>query len=358
MGKQQGNIMSKKKIFVIFTGGTICTLIKNGIMDTDSKATLALIDFYKKSDSACKDEVDFTIGESFDILSENMTVDCWNKLIAYILDNLDTLKEFDGIIIAHGTDTLAYSTSLFSVLLKGFEVPLIFVSSNFSIMNEDGTPNLQANGNINFKAAVECINKGICPGVYATYKNPEDKRIYLHNGGHLIQCTIYDDNFYSCDPVNITDLNKHNLNNLWWKEKDNKNNMLILKLKDKVLENCVLKVNPYVGLNYDLFNLKKVKAVLHGAYHSGTSCVVKNHKNANYNNNSILYFFDRCAELNIPFYYSPSPTGDGFNVYASVPYIRNHTANGQKPIILYGDTEELVYAKLIIKYSLGIENLI
>ncbi len=350
--------MSKKRIFVIFTGGTICTLIKNGVMDTDNKATSALIDFYKKSNSFCKDEIDFTEGESFHILSENMTVDCWNKLTLYFLNNIEKLREYDGIIIAHGTDTLAYSTSLFSVLLKGFEIPVIFVSSNFSIMNEDGSENSQANGNINFKAAVECIYKGICSGVYATYKNPNDRRIYLHNGSHLIQCTIYDENFYSRDPLNITSLDKLNLKDLWWREKDNKNNMLILKLKDKALENCILKINPYVGLNYDLYNLEKVKAVLHGVYHSGTSCVVKNHKDAEYDNSSVLYFFDKCAELNIPFYYSPSLTGDGCNVYASVPYIKNHTANGQKPIILYGDTEELVYAKLLVKYSLGIEDLI
>ncbi len=350
--------MNKKKIFTIFSGGTICTLIKNGIMDTDNKAASALIDFYKKSDSFCKDKVIFTEGECFHILSENMTVNNWNRLSLYFLNNIERLREYDGIIIAHGTDTLAYTTSLFSVLLKGFDIPVIFVSSNFSIMNQDGSKNEKANGHDNFQAAVECIYNGICPGVYATYKNPKDNKIYLHNGGHLIQCTIYDDNFYSKDPIDITVSDKLDLKALWQEEKSDKNNMLILMLKDKELKSCILKINPYVGLNYDLFNLENVKAVLHGTYHSGTACVVRNDKEITYDNSSVLYFIDRCTELNIPFYYSPSLTGEGFNVYASVPYIENHIATDKKPIILYGDTDELVYVKLLVKYSLDIDALI
>ena len=40
----------KKKILTIFSGGTICTLIKKGVMDTNDEASYALTDFYKKSD--------------------------------------------------------------------------------------------------------------------------------------------------------------------------------------------------------------------------------------------------------------------------------------------------------------------
>ena len=349
----------KKKILTIFSGGTICTLIKKGVMDTNDEASYALIDFYKKSDSFCRDQVEFFDGESFHILSENMTIKNWNRLTGYFYENIEKFKEYDGIIVAHGTDTLAYTTSLFSVLLKGYEIPVIFVSSNFSIMKEDGTENEKANGNANFKAAVECIYKGIGPGVYAIYKNPEDNRVYLHNGGHLIQCDIYDDNFYSRDPYDITDINNlDNYNNLWHQEKDGKNNMPILKRKDNELKGCVLKINPYVGINYDSFNLSNFKAVLHGTYHSGTACVVKNKKDADYDSTSILYLIDKCAGLNIPFYYSPSLTGEGFNVYASVPYITNHITDGIKPTVLYGETEETVYAKLLVKYSFGIDDLI
>ena len=55
----------EKQILVVFTGGTICTTIKNGEMNTDSEAPMALIDFYKKSDSFCKDKVHLKKGEEF-----------------------------------------------------------------------------------------------------------------------------------------------------------------------------------------------------------------------------------------------------------------------------------------------------
>ncbi|MBE7020148.1 MAG: hypothetical protein E7411_01770 [Ruminococcaceae bacterium] len=346
--------MDKKKILTVFSGGTICTRVRNGVMDTDKSASSALIDFYKKSSSFCKDEVSFKEGESFHILSENMSIRNWNRLISYFAKNIEEFKNYDGIIVAHGTDTLAYSTALFSLLLKGFQVPVIFVSSNFPIMNEDGSPNEQANGSDNFKAAVECIYSGLASGLYATYKNPKDGKMYLHKGAHLIQCAIYDDNFYSKDPVDITDFKGELLKGLWQEKKDGKDNMLILRFKDTCLKGGILKINPYPGIDYSLYKLDGVRAVFHGTYHSGTSPVIINQKDKEYDQSSVLYLIDKCAEMDIPFYYSPSLTGEGFSVYASVPYIENHIVNGNNPVILYGDTDELVYAKLLIKYSLDI----
>ncbi len=347
-----------KNILTIFTGGTICTTIKNGVMNTDRAASAALIDFFKKSNSPYKTDVNIEQGKFFGILSENMTVDTWNAIIAHFIDNMHTISKYDGVIIAHGTDTLAYTTSLFSILLRGFGIPVIFVSANYSIVTEDGEQNPISNGIDNYTAAIECICRNIVPGVYATYKNPEDGRMYLHNGGHLIQCRIYDDNFYSRDAIDITDSDNVDLSGLWASAESNTNDLPIMKLRYKKLTNCILKISPYTGLNYDMFNLDCAKAVLHGTYHSGTSCVVRTAHSLQYenNNSSVLAFFDRCANRDkpIPFYYSPCRTGNKFNVYASVPYIETHTANNQRPVILYGQTDELVYVKLLFAYSIDL----
>lgn len=339
---------NQKRILVVFTGGTICTTIKNGEMDIDSKAPMALIDFYKKSDSFCKGDIHLEKGKEFYILSENMTVNKWNVLIDYFQDILTSNSKYIGIIVAHGTDTLAYSTAMFSLLLKGVKIPVVFVSSNNPIMTENNKKNPLANGVENFTSAVECIYKGLPAGVYATYKNTEDNKMYLHKGENLIQCAIYDDNFYSRDALDITDLKnvkfeleeKHNIN------------IPIINMGKKRLTDCILKINPYVGLNYNMYNLENVKAVLHSTYHSGTSCVEKTEEQNDYSKNSILYFIDRCAEKNIPFYYSPSKKGEQQTVYASIPFIENHIANSQKAHFCYGNTEELVYCKLLYAYSM------
>lgn len=344
-----------KNILVVFTGGTICTTIKNGIMSTDATAPKALIELFNKSDSPCKDYVNFKSSETFNILSENMTVKKWNELIEYFQNKLPNCTEYDGIIIAHGTDTLAYSCALFSILLKGITIPVFFVSSNNSILCEDGTPNPRANGAENFRSAVECICKGINPDIYATYKNTEDGRTYLHKAEKLIQCAIYDDNFYSADAIDITDIEGAELFTVKNYSKFDHTHLPIMKMHNKKLEDCILKISPYVGLNYDMLNLQKVKAVLHGTYHSGTACVVKTSEIQSHSDEagSILYFFDKCAQSNIPFYYSPSKTGAEHTVYASVPFIEKHTCNDQKFRIYYGQTDELMYVKLLIAYSLG-----
>lgn len=347
------SLPAEKKILVVFTGGTICTTINNGEMNTDSKAITALVDFYKSSDSFCKGQVRLENGKMFNILSENMTVNKWNEVIDYFQGIFKNKFDYDGIIVAHGTDTLAFSTAMFSILLKGLKIPVIFVSSNYSIMNEVGTKNPLANGVENFKSAVECIYKGIPSGVYATYKNPEDNIMYLHKGEHLIQCTIYDDNFYSRDAVDITDLDKVKFK-AEKSEKTEISDIPIIKMGENRLCDCILKINAYVGLNYNIYNLENVKAVLHSTYHSGTACVEKTAEQSSYGNNSILYFIDKCAENNIPFYYSPSRVGEAYNVYASVPFIENHISNGQKAHIFYGDTEELMYCKLLYAYSLDL----
>lgn len=345
----------KKKILVVFTGGTICTTIKNGVMSTTAKAASALIEIFKKSTSLYKDTVRFKEGKKFNILSENMTVNKWNEIIEYFQETLPLLSEYSGIIVAHGTDTLAYSTALFSQLLKGITIPVFFVSSNYPILLEDDSPNPMANGAENFRAAVECICKNIVPGIYATYKNPDDQLMYLHKGEHLTQCEIYDENFYSRDALDVTDPSSTPFETVIEYDKFETSHLPIMKLEDRHLEDCILRVTPYVGLNYDMLCPEKAKAVLHGTYHSGTACVVRTTESPDYLSgaNSILYFFDRCADNNIPFYYSPSKIGEKHTVYASVPFIEKHIApNGQKIQIYYGQTDELMYIKLLIAYSL------
>ena len=63
--------------------------------------------------------------EPLSILSENLTVDHWNRL-------LDTLRPvlregraaYEGIILTHGTDTLAYTAALLDQLLAGTPLPV------------------------------------------------------------------------------------------------------------------------------------------------------------------------------------------------------------------------------------------
>ena len=178
-----------KKILLILVGGTICTsLNEHGTLSISEGAGLSLIENFRDSNSPFKNDVQITPTENLFILSENMSIPNWNRMLDAYRKYITT-DDFDGVIFGHGTDTLAYSTALFSQILAGTDIPVFFVSSNARLDSE------RANGNDNFRYAVELICKGIEPNVYATYKNISDGRMYLHLGSHLEQCKNYSEDF-------------------------------------------------------------------------------------------------------------------------------------------------------------------
>ena len=109
-------------ILLVLTGGTICTSVRDGLrtLDTES-ASLRLVEEFRHSGSAFAD-TRFTVGERFHTLSENMTVAVWNRMADYF--RTVDFARFDGVIVAHGTDTLAYTASMFALLLSGAGVAM------------------------------------------------------------------------------------------------------------------------------------------------------------------------------------------------------------------------------------------
>ncbi len=335
-----------KNILLVLVGGTICTaLTEHGTLSVSSNAGTKLVQGFMASDSPYKDSVNITTSENLGILSENMTVDKWNLILKTYKQEI-AKKEYDGVIFAHGTDTLAYSASLFSMLLADTKIPVFFASSNARL----GTPT--ANGDENFRCAVECICRGFAPNVYVPYKNISDSRMYLHLGSRLEQCKNYSDDFYSVGAIDITDFKEADFNVLderLKKEKSASGKKNIVDINDEItLSDCVLLINPYVGINYSVYNYANFSAVLHGSYHCGTACVEIKDEEDNYTNHSILYMLDRCAESGVDAYITPTRQVGEF--YDTIRVMANH---GERKInCLYGTTQETVYAKLLIAYSL------
>ncbi|MBR3570804.1 MAG: asparaginase [Oscillibacter sp.] len=322
-------------ILLVLTGGTICTGVRDGLrsLDTDA-ASLRLVQGFRNSASPFAQSAEFTIGEQFQTLSENMTVALWNRMIGYFRE-VD-FSAYDGVIVAHGTDTLAYTASMFALLLAGLDVPTVFVSSNAPLEHGDA----RANGAANFRAAVDCIGYGLLPGVYAAYRNVTDGRTYLHMGARLKQCADYSEDFYSAGALDITELSPETLSGF---PDSLPLARPLLYLPGLSLSDCVLNVRPYVGIRYDAYRVENFRAVLHGAYHSGTACVSAGGAG------SILRLLDACADAGTDLYLSPARNQG--EVYDTVPAMLNYSRNGRKIIPLYGATEETAYCKLLLYYS-------
>ncbi len=66
----------------------------------------------------------------FEILSENMKAEYWQKLAGKVKDAANS--GIDGIIIGHGTDTMSFTSAALSFILKDLSIPVVLVGSQRS----------------------------------------------------------------------------------------------------------------------------------------------------------------------------------------------------------------------------------
>ena len=90
--------------------------------------------------------------------SANMTPCYWQRLRAAIIEAVDG-QGCDGVLVLHGTDTLAYSAAAMSFQLLGLTVPVLFTGS----MLPAGTPDSDAWENLT--GALQVLSQGTSPGV-------------------------------------------------------------------------------------------------------------------------------------------------------------------------------------------------
>ncbi len=133
--KQKSDI----SILIIYTGGTI------GMVQDRETGALVPIDFRHISDHVpeLKKFGYHLHSVSFDPVkdSSNMDPSVWIKMAEIIEHGYD---DFDGFVILHGTDTMAYSASALSFMLENLARPVIFTGSQLPIglLRTDGRDNL------------------------------------------------------------------------------------------------------------------------------------------------------------------------------------------------------------------------
>ena len=137
-------IPSASSVLLIYTGGTI------GMKEDPNDGTLKPFDF-----SSLLDEVPelrkFGLrinSYTFDPIIDSSDVEptLWVALAKLIKDKYD---DYDGFVILHGTDTMAYSASALSFMFEHLTKPIIFTGSQLPV----GRP--RTDGKENIIAAVE-----------------------------------------------------------------------------------------------------------------------------------------------------------------------------------------------------------
>ncbi len=121
--------MMKKNVLIINTGGTISSVkTAQGYKPVEGYVSSALANIPALSHP---DMPHYTIKEYQPLLdSSNMTVNEWNMLAA---DIANEYANFDGFVIFHGTDTMAYTASALSFMLENLGKPVVITGSQIPL---------------------------------------------------------------------------------------------------------------------------------------------------------------------------------------------------------------------------------
>lgn len=132
--------MQKKSIYVAYTGGTIgMQRSENGYIPVSGHLQHQLAqmpEFHRPEMPA------FTIHEYQPLMdSSDMTPEDWQHIADDIAAHYD---EYDGFVILHGTDTMAFTSSALSFMLENLGKPVIVTGSQIPLaeLRSDGQINL------------------------------------------------------------------------------------------------------------------------------------------------------------------------------------------------------------------------
>ena len=126
----------KKQILLLTTGGTIaCRPGQDGLEPQSSH-------IMEREISLLRDNYDIRVEEVMCLDSSNIRPEEWQSIAVRIFENRNTC---DGIVVSHGTDTMAYTASAVSFMLPGINLPVVFTGSQLPLDDplSDGPDNLR-----------------------------------------------------------------------------------------------------------------------------------------------------------------------------------------------------------------------
>ena len=126
----------KKKILLLTTGGTIASVpggeglepMRSGVMERELEQLRTYYDISVR-DVMCLD-------------SSNITPEEWQFIAREIFEHR---LAYDGVVVSHGTDTMAYTASAVTFMLPNIDRPVVFTGSQLPLadMLSDGPDNLR-----------------------------------------------------------------------------------------------------------------------------------------------------------------------------------------------------------------------
>ena len=126
----------KKRILLLTTGGTIASLPGGEGLEPQRS------DVMERELTQLRTYYDITVRDVMCLDSSNIQPEQWQTIARSIFEHR---AGFDGIVVSHGTDTMAYSASAVTFMLPGIDLPVVFTGSQLPLadMLSDGPDNLR-----------------------------------------------------------------------------------------------------------------------------------------------------------------------------------------------------------------------
>lgn len=247
------------RLLFVFTGGTIGSTLSGDVISTDADKSYKIIEAYRERYGI---DFEYDMLEPYTALSENNTGDTLRMLCECVREN--TACGYDGIIVTHGTDTLAYSSAALGYALGLDTIPVCVVSSNRPIEHE------RANALDNLYGAVSFIRGGCGRGCFVVYRNDNSDTVCVHRAARLLGPKAYSDEVSSilgCVYGHF-DADFNFINNADFRESaDEIQTIPSVSLGES--SDAVLMIHSYPGMRYPEL-LPGVRYVIVNTYHSGT----------------------------------------------------------------------------------------
>lgn len=251
-----------RRVLIIYTGGTI------GMIKNSSSGTLEPFDFNHLLKHIPElGSFDFQIDNitfSHPIDSSDMEPSLWIKLAHIIHDQYDA---YEGFVILHGTDTMAYTASALSFMLENLGKPVILTGSQLPIgvLRTDGRENLITS--VEIAAAHDRDNRPIVPEVCIFFGQ------HLYRGNRTTKENA--DKFNAFTSYNYPPLARAGIHIDYFTDRILRPCAGAKLLLNTKLDNSVLALTLFPGIKESLIErvlqMKEIKGVVMRTYGSGNA---------------------------------------------------------------------------------------
>lgn len=114
----------EKRLLLVSTGGTISSVPTRQGLSPRTDMTLLL------AACQCPPGCQLDIQRLFSLDSSNIQSEEWLQLAKFIAEQCN---HYDGIIVTHGTDTMAYTAGILSFMLCGIQIPVVLTGSQIPL---------------------------------------------------------------------------------------------------------------------------------------------------------------------------------------------------------------------------------